>query len=405
MTMRLLPTLFVVHAVVFALLGGFFYAVWRTDREEEYRWWLSAIAGVCAGLLFFALRDLHPTASIAGGNLLTLWGVGLVWAGVRVFVGRPVRLEVALAGGVVWIAAFTAAEPSVRVVGRAVLATFYSYLIAYELWTYRREQAVAPLATAALATAHGVFNAAAAVFVVFLALRGVAAHEAYPVVDYLALEGVSYSLVLGFALFAMSNERSVARQRLAATTDPLTGLSNRRSFDHSADLAIRAAQASALLVFDLDCLKAINDRFGHSMGDRALKTFGDVAAKNIRSGDVLARVGGDEFALLLTHVDRATAVSVAERIRSAFAAAASTLGGSLGSVSVGIALAEGEAGDLHMLKEAADRALYAGKAAGRNQVFVSSERLDSAARLEIPRGAAERKHRLGDPARSFLERS
>ena len=65
---------------------------------------------------------------------------------------------------------------------------------------------------------------------------------------------------------------------------------------------------SALLIFDLDRLKAINDSFGHSMGDRALTTFGEVAAKSIRNEDFLARIGGDEFALLLTRVDSVRAV-------------------------------------------------------------------------------------------------
>jgi diguanylate cyclase (GGDEF)-like protein len=159
-----------------------------------------------------------------------------------------------------------------------------------------------------------------------------------------------------------------------AATDPLTGLSNRRSFDQNADSVIRNSRDqgdSALLIFDLDRLKAINDSFGHSMGDRALTTFGEVAAKSIRNEDFLARIGGDEFALLLTRVDSVRAVAVAERIRSAYGAAAAALGDGLASVSVGIALSGHETPDLSALKEEADKALYVAKSGGRNQVFVA----------------------------------
>lgn len=374
MTTPLLPTLFMVHAFVFALLSVFLYLIWREDREaEEYRWWFWALLVTCGGLLFFSIRAYADLLSIAGGNALSLWGMGLVWAGVRVFAERPVNMGIVFAGGVIWVGAFLFGEPSVRIAGRSVLVAVYSFLLAYELSSYQKERMLALRATTFIVSAHGCFSVIVAVSVPFLTIGRSGPVYDIPLVEYLAVEGLSYSIVLAFALLALSKERTVARQTIAATTDPLTGLSNRRCFDRSADSAIRERGASALLIFDLDGLKTINDRFGHSMGDRALKTFGDVAAKSIRTGDLLARIGGDEFAALLTHVDSATAVAVAERIRSAYVAAASSLGDGLTSVSVGIAMAEREATNLPELKEAADKALYVAKAAGRNQVFVSSD--------------------------------
>ncbi len=394
MTSRLLPTLFMLHAFVFALLAAFVYFIWREDREaREYRWWFAALLASSGGLVFFSIREYANFLSIAGGNALTLWGMGLVWAGVRVFVERPVNIAIVLAGGAIWIGGFLFCEPSVRIVGRAVIVAIYSFLLAHELASYQKERMLALRATTVITRAHGCFNAIVAISVPFLTIERSGSFFDTPLVEYLVLEGLSYSIVLSFALLALSQERTVARQKIAAATDPLTGLSNRRSFDHSVDSAIRNGKrggASALLIFDLDCLKAINDRFGHSMGDQALKTFGDVAAKNIRAGDVLARVGGDEFAALLTHVDGVTAVAVAERIRSAYAAAASCLGDGLASVSVGIAMAGSEVTNLSEFKEAADKALYVAKEAGRNQVFVSSENLrPAAARLEPARIAEQ----------------
>ena len=125
---------------------------------------------------------------------------------------------------------------------------------------------------------------------------------------------------------------------------------------------------AALLVFDLDNFKEINDRFGHPEGDRVLVAFGETATRNIRSGDILARIGGEEFAALLRPVDRETALAIAERIRAAFIEDTSYLAGGLATVSVGVAVVENCLPDLREMTATADAALYRAKAAGRNRV-------------------------------------
>ncbi|MBU3887733.1 MULTISPECIES: GGDEF domain-containing protein [Methylosinus] len=369
-----LPTLLLMHSCVFAVLGAFLYLVWREDPEaDEYRWWCAAQFAISIGLALLSFRASYPLLAIGLGNALTLWGVGLAWGGARVFSGRPVDMRLAAAGGVIWLLFFSSSVDSVRVVDRCAISAVYAFLLADEFGSIRRQRTITQQATIALAAAHACFGAVVAVIVVALMARGEAI-DLKPFIVAITFESLSYGLLIGFALLAVTKERAVERQKFMAATDPLTGLSNRRSFDHNADVVIRNSRGqgdSALLIFDLDRLKTINDSFGHSMGDRALTTFGEVAAKSIRDEDFLARIGGDEFALLLTRVDGARAVAVAERIRCAYVSATAALGDGLSSVSVGIALSGHETSDLSALKEAADKALYAAKSSGRNQVFVA----------------------------------
>lgn len=127
--------------------------------------------------------------------------------------------------------------------------------------------------------------------------------------------------------------------RTLADTEPLTGLANRRVFSAALwrELARRARHGGALSVvlFDLDSLKALNDAAGHAAGDRAIRELAHACTDATRSSDLAARVGGDEFALLLPDTDAEEARVVAERVRSALAA--TRVAGRFLGVSVGLA--------------------------------------------------------------------
>jgi diguanylate cyclase (GGDEF)-like protein len=166
--------------------------------------------------------------------------------------------------------------------------------------------------------------------------------------------------------------RLVAGLERAAATDPLTGMLNRGAFADAVSRHHRERTGPyAVLVLDLDEFKSINDRFGHDAGDLALRRFGVIAAAHIRPGDVLARVGGEEFALLLPGTDAHAAGQVAERIRAAVEVGTTDLEGRV-TVSVGIAHdADGMRATGDVLRDA-DRALYRAKAAGRNRVVTAA---------------------------------
>jgi len=124
----------------------------------------------------------------------------------------------------------------------------------------------------------------------------------------------------------MAKERNERIHKTAATVDPLTGIANRRAVVANGNKVIktfaRPGRPVTALMFDLDFFKAINDRFGHAVGDRVLQVFASIATANLRSTDVVGRLGGEEFAAILPNMDIEGAFAAAERVRKAFEAAA-----------------------------------------------------------------------------------
>lgn len=192
-------------------------------------------------------------------------------------------------------------------------------------------------------------------------------------------------------------DRKALEMRLErlATSDPLTGLANRTHFLAVAEKQIQHAQRYglplAVLMVDMDHFKWTNDTFGHEMGDLVLREFAALCRQTLRQSDLVGRLGGEEFAILLPNADRESAVAVAERLRTAMetlkpgdapASLAST-------VSIGVAQVHPDEGTLDAALARADRALYTAKRGGRNRVCSDESdpaRPDpSAARLDLVR--------------------
>lgn len=156
-----------------------------------------------------------------------------------------------------------------------------------------------------------------------------------------------------------------------AVTDALTGLYNRRHFEEAinreAERAERMKQPFTVIGLDLDYLKQINDKYGHALGDVAIKTVADVLKKNARSIDVAARMGGEEFNLLLPGVDSKGGMIAAERIRAAIAECKLEQVGKI-TASIGVATFLEHSLKLDELMEITDQAMYSAKRNGRNQV-------------------------------------
>jgi diguanylate cyclase (GGDEF)-like protein len=173
---------------------------------------------------------------------------------------------------------------------------------------------------------------------------------------------------------AIANARLHRVVEQHALTDDLTGLANRRRFSSTLqaelDRAERFGTPLALLMADLDNLKEINDRFGHAGGDEALKAFARALRDGIRKIDLAARIGGDEFALLLPQTDAEAAREVAERLRQALLSYRD-LPERL-TVSFGVSCYP-EAASAEELLVSADISLYHAKRSGRNQVVVSRD--------------------------------
>jgi len=164
-----------------------------------------------------------------------------------------------------------------------------------------------------------------------------------------------------------------------AMTDPLTGLGNRRFLETQAELEIPRARRSgeplALIAADLDRFKRINDDYGHDVGDRVLQEFAKTAQTELRDGDILCRMGGEEFTVLLPNTSKEQALMVAERLRAAVETNPAEVGidtsedGSLAyTTSLGVTLVRSDESSLKPAIKRADKALYAAKEAGRNRV-------------------------------------
>ena len=148
-----------------------------------------------------------------------------------------------------------------------------------------------------------------------------------------------------------------------ASHDPLTGVRNRRGFDD----VVAAHHEVALLVCDLDHFKAVNDRYGHDLGDQVLARFGELLRELARDTDVPMRLGGEEFCVVLPDTDHTGAVQAAERLRASTAQQLAELVPEGLTVSIGVAATSQGVLDARALMNAADRSLYAAKAAGRNR--------------------------------------
>jgi len=162
--------------------------------------------------------------------------------------------------------------------------------------------------------------------------------------------------------------------RELATTDDLTKLPNRRQFLTSLDgefaRALRHDWPLSVVMIDADNFKLINDRHGHSVGDDVLRVIAERFRSSVRTGDILGRVGGEEFAAALTEIDMPGALKTAERLCREVAAEPFEVGDDVLTVTVSVGMAARRAQDTDPgeLLRLADRALYAAKAGGRNRV-------------------------------------
>lgn len=175
---------------------------------------------------------------------------------------------------------------------------------------------------------------------------------------------------IGALSLALNQARIASRNLKMARTDVLTGLLNRRAlFDlYGTD---SADPAMAVIVFDLDHFKTINDTHGHAVGDEVIKRFAEVIGQCIRPGDVAARPGGEEFAVVMTGVPLAAVEQAAERVRVLFESEAivSEKGDFRATVSAGVAHADGDMEPFESLLRRADQQLYRAKESGRNRVL------------------------------------
>ena len=201
-------------------------------------------------------------------------------------------------------------------------------------------------------------------FVVFSSRDELATSET----DFLSIFAKQIEMAITIAhLFSTVKEQAV--------TDGLTGLYNRRYFEEylrkEVTRANRQKQAFSLIGLDLDFLKQINDKYGHSYGDLAIKTLADVIKNNARSIDIAARMGGEEFNIILPGIDSKGAMIAAERIRKTLEATEIETIGHI-TASIGVATYFEHTDNPEELIELTDQAMYQSKRNGRNRVTLAT---------------------------------
>lgn len=373
-----IPTLVFVSIALAGLLGVFLVISWVQDRNvPSLAWWGSAyLIGASSVALWLAPAPrFHIPPEVP--EAMTLLACGVVWSGIRLFHGRALKPLVAFAGAIAWPVLCDlpglVEGSEARIALGATLVAAYTFVIALELWRERRKSLFSRTAAIVVPSLH------AAIFLMPLAMQAFMPQRvAAQWLTVFALEAMIYAVGTAFIMMLMVKDHHVYVYRRAATTDHLTGLPNRRAFLQDAAtlcaLQARRRQPVTLMMFDLDHFKSINDRFGHATGDEALKVFAQVLNTSMRVTDIMGRLGGEEFAVIVAG-NMETTAKIAERIRAGFEAAGFMIAGHVvgGTVSIGAATAAEPVLDIDALLSRADAALYEAKRSGRNRMHAAPD--------------------------------
>ena len=339
-------------------------------------------ASIAAALIIVARGEIPNFLSIVVGNAILAVAYGILWSGARTFERKRISVPLALVGLLIWLAACSFSpiysRPEARASVMAAIGICYTLLAVVELWRGRGDGAWRwPIIVVLLAHAASI--------PIHIPVAGAWKHPDPIDLDFLTFmifEAAFVSICGAYLFGGLVNERISMNFRQASLTDPLTGVTNRRGFFEIGERHLERARLGnepiAIVMFDLDRFKTINDQFGHAIGDEVLIAFCRLASAQLRPKDLFARIGGEEFVTLLPNTTTQDALRLAERVRSAIEGASHTVEDPLVRMTVSVGVASPTEGTtaLDVLVSAADNALYRAKTAGRNRVELTSSILD-----------------------------
>lgn len=372
-----IPTMVLMIAVIQLLCGGLLIvaSIYYCDVPAATWWGLSHIILACGVALSIVGGITGDDRITAGAFVAFLSCAALQWHGTRLLTGAHPYFPLVYVGPLL-IAAVNllpagAALPAIRGIAASALNLTYFAGAFYVLWRPPAGSLAAYKPLAALFIAN--------IVAIGLGPFGGLGSTEMGLPPLLSIGGFIYLeaqiFVIGTTIFVVAavRERKEFTSRDAATTDPLTGLANRRSFFELAENLIKRSRIAGtrcgVLMIDLDNFKWINDRHGHAVGDQVLRVFAETARKALRPGDVLGRIGGEEFAAILPGSGAEASLAIVERMRRAFQSSAECINGIPlhATFSAGIA-AFLPGTTLEMLMREADAALYLAKRNGRNRI-------------------------------------
>lgn len=355
-------------------------------RSEQYiLHWTASIALSMAGILLTSGGHTYPFMSaVRGAIAYSLYGcsIALCWSGVRLFSGRTfswwsLAVQAILPGGFYGGVAGLGGSPA-----KALASAFagLAFIIGRTTWELtvaaRQERLPSQFLAAGALGIYFVMFVASVIFFGALADAGPNVDDAY--LSLIVDQTCSILIYIGF--MTMTGERAAARLERLATTDPLTGLSNRRGvlvlIERTLPALMHRRQPVSVLLADIDRFKAVNDEHGHEGGDLVLTEFACRCRGVLkrRSDHLVARWGGEEFLAVLYDVALPKAAELAEQLRAAIEANTFAIGDTKIAVTVSIGVARlSDAGSLDEAIRNADKALYRAKESGRNRVCVSQQ--------------------------------
>jgi diguanylate cyclase (GGDEF)-like protein len=377
-----LRTIAVLSTVLAALVFVALAAVARDyppADQPELRYWSVGVGLLALGWSLFASRgSVHDGVSVVLANLLLYLAFLFLLFALRAFLRLPVFrwrdlpgpfLQLAVSSVFLWVIPHLTA----RIVLGALLVAVVLGEAARTLWVHApRPQPMAyHVVGVSLVVMAGILVLRAFVQAVLAPVDDAMRTSFMQVTVYAMANMAPLIATLGFLL--MINDRALRELHRLAICDPLTGLVNRRELERRAErLLVDRDARLAVVAIDADHFKQINDSHGHEAGDRVLVALASRLTAAARPGDVVGRLGGEEFVMLLPQAEAGEAFERAEALRAAVAGPPLRLRGDAlaVTVSIGVALRGAETTLAELLRRA-DHAMYAAKAAGRNRVIVA----------------------------------
>jgi len=367
--------LFAANAVILAVMALAFFAAWLGRRQERY--WLSWIVAnlvLFASMVCFTLLPVDRFGVLlALANSLLVLGLGFRWRAARQFNGRAAPLRIVVLPALLALSLYFMPGLVPHAARFLIVNGVFAVLTGIVCYEFARDWRDRLPSRYGLIAAYGVISVGFAVRAGQSVVLGMPITTALPD-DVMLLVGVSLGLfhTVGSGAFALSiaYERGARVLREAAMRDPLTGLYNRRAFERQLQQHMAADEPFAVVFLDVDRFKEVNDRYGHAAGDTALRDCAEVMLRTLRPTDVVARIGGEEFAAILPDLSSEDAYEVVERVRSAVESHEVISHGSRFAITLsgGMTHSTHRLDDIAKLMRAADAGLYRAKQAGRNRI-------------------------------------
>lgn len=371
-----IATLRVAFGALAITLFVLFYTVsFRQTRSAYSAWWCAAIVFFFTGSFGYLLDGTaHQVWANPLSNTLLVLGTVSVWAGARTLrTSKPAWIQLS-AGPILTLLASVLDNPATNTwCGGPVFLGMMSLTIGLASWELWRLPSSYSKAQVPLAAASGFL----AVLYLARCIAFVAGGpDGYVFTTYFGsgittLVTMLLLVVVSFSAAALSAEQIATDLRARADRDSLTGLLNRAGFLDLAHLHVdrlaRADRPGSLILADLDFFKTVNDTHGHAAGDTVLQAFAEACAETVRSSDLVGRYGGEEFIVLLPGASVTRSEDITRAVSMTLRGHSTPGGFEMPTVSYGIASIQAAGYDLEAAIAAADQALYAAKASGRDR--------------------------------------